>query len=483
MKTTKTLFLLGTLMVLIAGNTKADLYFSFAYGGSPTVGAVNPSGVSRIYATNTPFAGGNGITSDVVGNLFMAYEQANYVMKISRSTGLITTFASAGNLSGPSALAFDKNGNLFVLNYAWINQASILKITPNGDVSVFASVGGGGSGLAFNSKNELFAVDYAYSHIWKISTNGVVSTFASGSPINAPTSLAFDKNDNLFVANQGYGNTTPTISKITPSGAVSTFWSAGSYQGLYLDSLAIDANGNLFAGYGNSILNINSSGVANTFVNGLAGAPAGLVFWESSNISSDTYVLAIKAATQIQQPSSTNLSGLITTPVPLKSTFTTATILSYLALDEHAAGNYPSSTFPAGALLVVRGDSVIVTDSSTNELVDVSDILTAQTDDNSVFSGKQNNATGLAAPMLSEIQYQKLVYDDSAITNGAHLSFTLGGLATVVTKDTVNAIAGTYSETVTSTVNSGAGTGNFQGTPFILSGSITATCKKNATVP
>ena len=203
----------------------------------------------------------------------------------------------------------------------------------------------------------------------------------------------------------------------------------------------------------------------------------------NSNTSSDTYVLAIKAATQIQQPSTTNLSGLITTPVPLKSTFTTATILSSLAQDEHAAGNYSSSTFPAGALLVVRGDSVIVTDSSTNELVDVSDILTAQTDDNSVFSGKQNNATGLAAPMLSEIQYQKLVYDDSAITNGARLSFTLGGLATVVTKDTVNATAGTYSETVTSTVKSGAGTGNYQGTPFILSGSFTATCKKNATVP
>ena len=199
--------------------------------------------------------------------------------------------------------------------------------------------------------------------------------------------------------------------------------------------------------------------------------------------NNDTYVLAIKAATQIQQPSSTNLSGLITTPVPLKSTFTTATILSYLAQDEHAAGNYPSSSFPAGALLVVRGDSVIVTDSATNELVDVSDILTAQTDDNSVFSGKQNKATGLAAPMLSEIQYQKLVYDDSAITNGAHLSFTLGGLATVVTKDTVNAIAGTYSETVTSTVKSGAGTGNFQGTPFILTGSFTASCKKNALVP
>jgi hypothetical protein len=202
---------------------------------------------------------------------------------------------------------------------------------------------------------------------------------------------------------------------------------------------------------------------------------------ESAN--PDTYVLAIKAATQIQQASTTNLSGLITTPVPLKSTFTTATILSSLAQDEHAAGNYPSSTFPAGALLVVRGDSVIVTDSATNELVDVSDILTAQSDDNSVFSGKQNNATGLAAPMLSEIQYQKLVYDDSAITNGAHLSFTLGGLATVVTKDTVNAIAGTYSETVTSTVKSGVGTGNYQGTPFILSGSFTATCKKNATVP
>jgi len=203
----------------------------------------------------------------------------------------------------------------------------------------------------------------------------------------------------------------------------------------------------------------------------------------NSNTSSDIYVLAIKAATQIQQASTTNLDGLITTPVPLKSTVTTATILSSLAQDEHAAGNYPSSTFPAGALLVVRGDSVIVTDSATNELVDVSDILTAQSDDNSVFSGKQNNATGLAAPMLSEIQYQKLVYDDSAITNGAHLSFTLGGLATVVTKDTVNAIAGTYSETVTSTVKSGAGTGNYQGTPFILSGSFTATCKKTASVP
>jgi len=152
-----------------------------------------------------------------------------------------------------SNLAFDSNGNLFVLD-----GSTIRKITPSGDVSPFAGgiapngtpssdLDKDGTGtdawfyvlwdIAIDSNDNLFVVDQGNHKIKKITPGGVVTTFAgNGSPgsqngtgVNAqfssPVGIAIDANDNIFVSD----TQNHRIRKITPAGVVTTY--AGSTQG------------------------------------------------------------------------------------------------------------------------------------------------------------------------------------------------------------------------------------------------------------
>ena len=64
--------------------------------------------------------------------------------------GVVSTFATG--LNGPTGLAFDSSGNLYVANYDNGSGTTISKITPGGTVSTFATGLNGSEGLAFDSK-------------------------------------------------------------------------------------------------------------------------------------------------------------------------------------------------------------------------------------------------------------------------------------------------------------------------------------------
>jgi sugar lactone lactonase YvrE len=67
-----------------------------------------------------------------------------------------------------------------------------------------------------------------------------LKVFATG--LNGPFGMAFDKDENLYVANEGAGGGGDTISKITPKGQVSVF--ATGFDGP--SGLAFDKEGNLW---------------------------------------------------------------------------------------------------------------------------------------------------------------------------------------------------------------------------------------------
>jgi DNA-binding beta-propeller fold protein YncE len=96
---------------------------------------------------------------------------------------------------------------------------TILKFTPGGAVSTFATGLYYPEYLAFDSAGNLYAS--TGNSIDEITPSGTVSTFATG--LDSPNGLAFDGSGNLYVANYFGG----TISEITPSGTVSTFATAG----------------------------------------------------------------------------------------------------------------------------------------------------------------------------------------------------------------------------------------------------------------
>jgi hypothetical protein len=141
-----------------------------------------------------------------------------------------TTFADLpGQIFG---LAFDSAGNLFAPSGAFQTDLFIYKFLPDGTRSVFvgpsAFTSGAPIGLAFDRFGNLFVSTESAGvnpdAILKFTPDGMESTFASG--LSWPRGLAFDRAGNLFVAeavppppNLSVGD----ILKFTPDGVESVF--------------------------------------------------------------------------------------------------------------------------------------------------------------------------------------------------------------------------------------------------------------------
>jgi len=154
-------------------------------------------------------------------------------------------------------------------------NAVIIKVTPEGDITTFASGLKDPRGLAFDKAGNLFATEFNTGRILRFTPTGTKSVFASG--LNAPEPIAFDSGGNLFVADSS--NTgDKQISKFLPDGTRTTFASGlGGIQ-----ALAFDLAGNLFATdqQNGAILKFTPQGVQSHFANtpGGIGGPGGLAF-------------------------------------------------------------------------------------------------------------------------------------------------------------------------------------------------------------
>src|SRR5438876_481985 len=157
-------------------------------------------------------------------------------------------------------LAVDDKGNLFVAD-----TDSILKFTPDGKRSTFASGLNDANDMAFDDKGNLFLRDG--NTIFKFTPEGVKSTFASGivpetyDPYHVAevfTGLALDRSGSRFVADPG----SDSILKFTPDGKKSTFATGISYPG----DLVFDRAGNLFVSGSGLIFKFRPDGTRNTLV-------------------------------------------------------------------------------------------------------------------------------------------------------------------------------------------------------------------------
>src|SRR6476646_9099654 len=92
-----------------------------------------------------------------------------------------------------------------------------------------------------------------------------------------------------------------------------------------------------------------------------------------------------------------------TAAAPKVQSHNTAEVLSVLAKDKAAQGNWQSNSFPSGAKLAVAENNFVVV-SGTNILVDVSDILSFTNGINEIVSGRKNDSTGLSSPTTVRLQ-------------------------------------------------------------------------------
>jgi sugar lactone lactonase YvrE len=181
----------------------------------------------------------------------------------------------AGGVNTPVGIAIDAAGNLYTADEG---DSIIARVSTSGVVSTFAADGNNLSpvGLAFDTSGNLYVANYNEGTVDRISPAGNLTTFASG--FKQPAGIAFDAAGNLYVADE----TDNMIFKVTPGGTVSIFAVPFSDP----SGLAFDSDGNLFVTElsSNTIDEVSPNGKVSFFSSSGLSGPADLAFDGSGNL-------------------------------------------------------------------------------------------------------------------------------------------------------------------------------------------------------
>jgi gluconolactonase len=111
------------------------------------------------------------------------------------SSRLVSLFATGFKF--PEGPAFDRNGNLFVVN---VDTGDISRISPEGQVKTFVNTGGAPNGAKFHADGDLYVADRKKGII-VISPDGNIRVIVDqyhGKRFNGPNDLVFDFRGNLY---------------------------------------------------------------------------------------------------------------------------------------------------------------------------------------------------------------------------------------------------------------------------------------------
>jgi sugar lactone lactonase YvrE len=171
-------------------------------------------------------------------------------------------FRSVSTLAAADPWAMDglsvgPDGNIYVSG-----GQRVLRMTPDGEVSVFATGLGSGNDSGFDSRGNLYVADYRSSAVHKITPEGVMTTFASA--LDGPAGLWVDRDDNVLVTLYGanFSGTGATVLSIAPDGTISTYASGGPLMDVV--GIVGDERGQIYASNYSSgvIFNITGGNVS-----------------------------------------------------------------------------------------------------------------------------------------------------------------------------------------------------------------------------
>ncbi len=285
------------LALLAAGNAwpQGGVITTFAGGPFLFTGNGQP-------AVNAPLGNVYGVTLDPSGNVVVP-DYGNCLVERINPDGTLTVIAGNGiaidvhtgdggpavnaALAGPTGVAYDSQGNLYIAELNRISRVSPQGIintyagggtdsTSNGISALTASIAPQSGGLAVDASGTVYFSDYPTNRVRKITPDGTITTVAGtgtagfsgdGGPATAatlfgPYGLALDRSGNLYIADTG----NLRVREVTPLGIVSTFTNN------YATGLAFDNNGVFYFASAGRIERIAAGGTTPTLIAGTPGA-------------------------------------------------------------------------------------------------------------------------------------------------------------------------------------------------------------------
>ena len=183
-----------------------------------------------------------GITVDTIGNLYVASNSTNYIVKITPA-GVASNYsknAGKGTLSGPMDVAMDPSGN-GVLYVPSCNKSYVATVVTSGTAAQFSTAFGNClSALYFSDAGQswpLYVTSQNTGEVYSIASNGTASLFASG--FTQPTAITVDASGNVYVGECSNGS----VYEINAAGTVTTTVVTGLVCPTCIKQ---DASGNLY---------------------------------------------------------------------------------------------------------------------------------------------------------------------------------------------------------------------------------------------
>ncbi len=179
----------------------------------------------------------------------------------------VTTIAGAGSNIN-DALVMDNEGNIYGSDFAGTGGGgAVYKITPSGEISIFSDGYSSCNGLDFDSEGNLYVVDYtntAENHqIYKLNSLGEKTPY--GPTISGASGIIFDPfSDTLYVSQ--YTGSSNAIMKLSPDGIVETYCDHSDFNGPV--GMAFDDDNQLYVANFNDgeIYRITHGGDSVTFI-------------------------------------------------------------------------------------------------------------------------------------------------------------------------------------------------------------------------
>ncbi len=122
------------------------------------------------------------------------------------------------NIEGP---AFDKNGNLYVVNFQRDGTVGLVK--PNGDAELFITLpeGSTANSVQFDSKGAMYLADFTGHNVLKVNMKSKeISVYAHHDAFNQPNDICMNKKDQIFASDPNWKEGKGKLWRIDKGGKV-----------------------------------------------------------------------------------------------------------------------------------------------------------------------------------------------------------------------------------------------------------------------